>query len=251
MEEKNVEKVEKKSNTLIIILVVIVCLCLGVGIGYLLFNNNASNTNKNETKETNEKQENENTNTSTNTNDNSNEISYDLVKELINIANLDESGPYAKYFDPIMFNDGLLADYDDEVKTMVVFRYAIRNKLTKSVEAGTKSFCVAGGVCTGVKISDFNKIAKKYGYDEFTAVHNLKNCVVDGDYYWTDLGGDTVEYSGTTHDVKATRNGSDIVLTDNMIFQNYHGEGDKTVTKEFTFKKANNDEYYLYSVYTK
>lgn len=235
MEEEKVEVKETKNNNfnkLLFVIVGIALILVGLCFGYIV--------GRGATKEN--KKEEENTNK-----EDIKEDDEELLKELINIADLNNTNPPTELFTPLLFNDGVINDFDNETKLMVVYQYAIRNKKTTNVTGDMFDDCRDGsGSCVGIKIDDFKEIAKKYGIVDYKFEGKTYE-----DMYLFSYGGDVTGYESTSHDISSKKEGKDYIITDNIEFiaSQVSSLPNRSITKEFTFKEKDN-EYYLYSIKT-
>ncbi len=245
-EEKKEEKIEETKDTktdgknvlknMIFVVSLLVCFSLG----YLFAINFGGSDNKT----------NSNTNTNANVNENTNtdkpetpkELSEAELNELYNIAELNSTEPVSM----LLSVDGKLSDLDMETKSEIAFKYAQRNQLTTGVTSTQTDKCDGGsGLCSGVKITDFNKIIKKYGFAEFVPQIYGRDCYIYNEMYLFNYGGNVT--ASISHNYSHKMVDNDVVITDVATF---NGANTKTETREYTFKLVDGS-YYLYSIYKK
>lgn len=172
-------------------------------------------------------------------------------EELANIAGINNNDPVGT----IVINDGVLNDFSNEDKSRIVYDYARRNNLTKTVTGEETVYCADGsGMCLGIKVSDYNEIMKKYGFENFTPEIYGSECHTYDNMYLFNYGGDYTPYVKTLHNINQSTDGDDIIITDTMTYvaSKESGVEDRELIKEFTFKKTEETgQYYLFSVYTR
>lgn len=176
------------------------------------------------------------------------EIEFELMDELVNIAQLDRDLT-AEYFTPLLMNNGVINDMNVQTKTRIVFLYASLNNKTKKVTGTEYSSCEAGpGWCEGIEISTFKEISALYGLSDFTPT----DCHTYNNMYLFYYGGAVTTYEEARQNITAEYNDNDeIVLTDVITYVPMDNlNTSQKVKKEFLFKK-NDKGYYLYSVTTK
>ena len=255
MEEENNKKgkcikVRGKALTIYIIIIVVIASAISFGSGFILGKKMYEEKKKEPPKEIQDKPAEEKPQNATNDNE-KNEVTEELLDELKNIAQLDNEDGKISLFTPLLFDEGILNELSDDIKTRTIYAYAIHNKMTFSEEAGVDQDCISSGgsgMCIYLKIEDFNTIAKKYGFLEFKPDAYIKN-----NKYYFNYSGDATPYEKTLHNVTYVINGEDIILTDNLTYR-YNANidhADDTEIREFTFKKGADGSYYLYSVYKK
>lgn len=254
MEEENNKKgkcikVRGKALTIYIIIIVVIASAISFGSGFILGKKMYEEKKKEPPKEIQDKPTEEKPQNEVTDNGNVNDTE-EIFEELKNIAQLDNESPKMDLFTPLLTIDGVVNELGDDIKTRIIYAYAIHNKMTFSEEAGVDQDCYSSGgsgMCIYLKVEDFNAIAKKYGFSGFKPNISIKN-----NKYYFNYSGEATPYEKTLHNVTYVINGEDIILTDNLTYKyNDHSHADDTETREFTFKKGADGSYYLYSVYKK
>lgn len=234
-----------KKDKIIRLLIIIIVFLLGVVIGYgtfKLLDNNSKETNTTEEKQDeNEEKETKET------------ISVELLEELKIIGEM-----YSEYasesFYPLLDTEGLIKDFTNEKKLILVYQYALRKNMVKMLDCHTDSrvSCDGSGQEPSITKEDFNKILKKYDIDNLNSIcnKNSTDCREYDDLYILFVSGDIATYS-LRHDIEAKYEGNSIIVTDLVRYYSSDNPGniDKTKLLKYTFKKNNNSDYFLYSVY--
>ena len=177
-----------------------------------------------------------------------NTVDEKLGLELAHIAEIDFDETASNFITPLLFNNGVINDLSADVKTAVVYAYALKSNLLVKVTGEEEPSCADGqGFCNAIKKSDFNEIIKKYGISEYVP----SNAREYNDMYLFNYGGNVVEYNKATHSYSYSKIDNNIIIIDKIVFEE-NEKGNKTEYKEFTFKKnKESGNYYLYSVFTR
>ena len=241
MEEEKMEEIEikdekskgKEFNKILLIIVGIALILVGLCFGFLLGRGKTTNTND-------EPDNNEQT-------DKPEEDEETIINELINIADLNTTAT-DEFFAPLLYNNGVINEFDNETKINIIYRYAKRNVTITEITGDAVDGCSDGGndSCDGIKISDFDNIAKKYGITDYSF-----NGQTYEDMYLFSYGGNQTIYKSVSHNISTNKGEDGYTITDKLMFTAIDPSSipNKEVVKEFTFKK-NEDGYYLYSINT-
>ena len=241
MEEEKKEEIEikdekskgKEFNKILLIIVGIALILVGLCFGFLLGRGKTTNTND-------EPDNNEQT-------DKPEEDEETIINELINIADLNTTAT-DEFFAPLLYNNGVINEFDNETKINIIYRYAKRNVTITEITGDAVDGCSDGGndSCDGIKISDFDNIAKKYGITDYSF-----NGQTYEDMYLFSYGGNQTIYKSVSHNISTNKGEDGYTITDKLMFTAIDPSSipNKEVVKEFTFKK-NEDGYYLYSINT-
>lgn len=207
------------------------------------------------TKEDSNSNSNETSNVESNSNENNQnkELSQDTLKKLLNIIGLNsvnETNDLVNENGVLLYVNGVVSSIDSDNITMLVYWNALRNNLVTEVDGSEYSLCYDGsGSCRAIEIDDFKLIAKKYGITVDPTTLFPKEQIYNNKVLYT-LGGFANEYT-INHNVTANYSGNDIVLTDNISKVHVDTKQETKLVVTYTFKLDAENNYYLYSVYTK
>jgi hypothetical protein len=169
-------------------------------------------------------------------------ISDELLTELKTIALLDTKNDSYGYNPLLKLNGSPNTLTNDQIE-FLIFSYAQRKNLLK--EFKTMEACLGGsGVCYGIPKDNLNGVLKKYGITNFdsSSLREVEGTLILGG------GGDMVQHD-LEHNITTVKNGDSIIITDKMDFILISTkEKDGKQTKEYTFKKNTDGEYYLSTV---
>lgn len=231
----------KKKSTLPIILVIILLLAVGgFAVWYFVLGGNGAKKEQKEVLEQEEKKEEEKKEEEDKKEDET--ISEELLTELKTIALLDTKA-YTTYYNPLLELNDVPETLSNVQKEYLIYAYAQRSNLLKKFN--TMDACLGGsGICYGISQENINVVLKKYGITNFDT---SKLREYDGTYI---IGGsgDATKYN-LNHNITSVKDGDSIIITDKMdliLIATKEKDGEKT--KEYTFKKNNDGDYYLSNV---
>ena len=183
---------------------------------------------------------------------NDNEVSEELVKELVKLAfvNEDEEEP-AKY-SPLDGVSGFINEAELSKQVEIIVNYAENNKLSK---IGETDNCPTGeGECRAIELDKLVKIINQYALDKDDVLKSdlLKTTEGSSTYYYRFNEKKVEEADETVHNLFAFKLDDEIVLNDSIHMISV-GDNDKmdikNTNKEYHFKKiSDSQEYCLYMI---
>ena len=244
-----VPEAPKKKSALPIILVIILLLAVGgFAVWYFVLGGNESKKEKptiDELKEELKEEKEENKEEKPKEENEDETISDELLSELKTIALLDVKS-YSDYYDPLLGLNGVVNILPNNKQINLIWLYAQKTNLLK--EFRIMEVCKGGSeVCYGIPKEQLDGVLKKYGITNFDTSELTE---YDGTYILQNSG-----YAVThniEHNISSYKDGDSIVITDKMdLILISTKEKDDEKTKEYKFKKNNDGDYYLATVFDK
>ena len=239
------EEPKKKSKLPLILILLIVIALGGFAVWYfVLGGNGAKKEEQKEEPEQEEKKEEEKKEEEKKEDDKKEDetISEELLTELKTIALLGiDSNSTA--FDPLLELNGSPDSLSNGLKIDLVREYARHSSIIKLLQ-GNEACLGGSGTCYAIQKEDVDGVLKKYGITSFD-VSKLREYE---DMYVFDFGGGMYNRK-INHNISYIKDGDSIIITDKMdLLLPDTKEKDGEMTKEYTFKKNNDGDYYLSNV---